>query len=222
MFYQATMRQRARLHCRLISLKDPDDYPRKTGLKLNNKSEIFNEILYVNDAARKTLFAFILQISSGCAFGLGAISPSARAAIPNTLVFCAHGAPEGFEPGLYTGTYTHSAASATVYNRLVDFERGATKLVPSLAERWEISKDGRQYTFYLRRGVKFHATPWFQPTREFNAEDVLFTFNRMRDPAMPFRRAIPLTFLIGTIPDSTGLSRKSRRWARTGGRSGLR
>src|SRR5260363_352444 len=58
MFYQATMRQRARLHCRLISVKDPDDYPRKTGLKLNNKSEIFNEILYVNDAARKTLFAF--------------------------------------------------------------------------------------------------------------------------------------------------------------------
>src|SRR5260364_43441 len=46
------------LHCRLISVKDPDDYPRKTGLKLNNKSEIFNEILYVNDAARKTLFAF--------------------------------------------------------------------------------------------------------------------------------------------------------------------
>src|SRR5260364_165297 len=131
----------------------------------------------------------ILHISAACAFGLGAISPSARAAIPNTLVFCAHGAPEGFDPVLYTDTYTHSAASATVYNRLAVFERGATKLVPSLAERWEISKDGRQYTFYLRRVVKFHATPWFQPTREFNAEDVLFTFNRMRDPNMPFRRA---------------------------------
>src|SRR5260363_6180 len=136
----------------------------------------------------------ILHISAACAFGLGAISPSARAAIPNTLVFCAHGAPEGFDPGLYTGTYTHSAASATVYNRLVDFERGATKLVPSLAERWEISKDGRQYTLHLRRGVKFHTTPWFQPTREFHAEDVLFTFERMRYLNMPFRKAYPVEF----------------------------
>ncbi len=139
--------------------------------------------------------SFILQSAAAFAFGLGAISHSARAAIPNkTLVFCAHGAPEGFDPGLYTGTYTSNAASETVYNRLVDFERGTTKRVPSLAERWEISKDGREVTFYLRRGVKFHTTPWFKPTRAFNAEDVLFTFNRMRDPNMPFRRAYPTEF----------------------------
>src|SRR5260363_470191 len=41
-----------------------------------------------------------------------------------------------------------------------------------------VFKDGKVYTFYLRRGVKFHTTPWFKPTREFNAEDVLFTFVR--------------------------------------------
>src|SRR5260363_363242 len=50
----------------------------------------------------------------------------------------------------------------------------------------DISKDGKVYTFHLRRGVKFHSTPWFKPTREFNAEDVLFTFERMRNPNMPF------------------------------------
>src|SRR5260364_333332 len=82
-----------------------------------------------------------------------------------------------------------TAGAAAVYNRLVDFKPGTTQIEPSLAERWEISQDGREYTFYLRRGVKFHTTPWFQPTREFSAEDVLFTFNRMRDPNMPFRRA---------------------------------
>src|SRR5260364_41586 len=47
-------------------------------------------------------------------------------------------------------------------------------------------------TFHLRRGVKFHTTPWFKPTREFNAEDVLFTFEWMRNPNMPFRKARPV------------------------------
>ncbi len=128
-------------------------------------------------------------------FAFYAADVRARAAIPNkTLVFCMDGTPEGFDPGLYTSTYTHSASSATIYNRLVDFERGATKLIPALAERWEVSKDGRVYTFYLRRGVKFHTTPWFKPTRELNADDVLFTFERMRNPDMPFRRAYPTVF----------------------------
>src|SRR5260363_22190 len=44
-------------------------------------------------------------------------------------------------------------------------------------------------------GVKFHSTPWFKPTREFNAEDVLFTFEWMRNPNMPFRKARPVEFI---------------------------
>ncbi|WP_420885904.1 ABC transporter substrate-binding protein [Candidatus Glomeribacter gigasporarum] len=118
----------------------------------------------------------------------GAGAPYA-AASGKTLVYCSEGSPAGFDPGLYTSGVEFTAGAAAVYNRLVDFKPGTTQIEPSLAERWEISQDGREYTFYLRRGVKFHTTPWFQPTREFSAEDVLFTFNRMRDPNMPFRRA---------------------------------
>ena len=49
----------------------------------------------------------------------------------------------------------------------------------------------RTYTFHLRDGVKFHTTDYFTPTRDFNADDVLFTFNRLLDANSPFRKAYP-------------------------------
>ena len=55
-------------------------------------------------------------------------------------------------------------------------------------------RDGLTYTFHLREGVKFHTTPYFKPTREFNADDVLFTFNRMINKDDPFRKAYPTEF----------------------------
>lgn len=45
-------------------------------------------------------------------------------------------------------------------------------IVPGLAERWEISPDGMVYTFYLRKGVKFH------DGTEFNAQDVKWTMDQ--------------------------------------------
>src|SRR5260364_214250 len=123
------------------------------------------------------------------------ITSKAHAIFPNkTLVYWSEANPRGFDPNRATGGVEYSASAETIYSRLVDFERGTTKLIPALAERWEISPDGRIYTFILRRGVKFHTTPWFKPTREFNADDVLFTFERMRNPQMPFRRAYPVEF----------------------------
>ncbi len=119
------------------------------------------------------------------------------ASLPNkALVYCSEGSPAGFDPGQYSSGVEYSASAETVFNRLVDFnlKSETPKIQPSLAERWDISEDGKVYTFHLRRGVKFHTTPWFKPTREFNAEDVLFTFERMRNPRMPFRKAYPTEF----------------------------
>ncbi len=119
------------------------------------------------------------------------------AALPDkTLVYCSEGSPAGFDPGQYQSSVEYSASAETLYNRLVDFDFNymPPKIQPSLAERWSISEDGRVYTFYLRHGVKFHTTPWFKPTRAFNAEDVLFTFHRMQNSNMPFRRAYPTEF----------------------------
>ncbi|WP_042687323.1 ABC transporter substrate-binding protein [Candidatus Glomeribacter gigasporarum] len=117
------------------------------------------------------------------------------AAIPDkTLTYCFEVSPTGFDANQSETIPAHTASAASLYNRLIEFGRGGTKLEPGLAESWDISKDGKVYTFHLRRGVQFHSTPWFKPTREFNAEDVLFTFERMRNPNMPFRKAYPTEF----------------------------
>ena len=96
-----------------------------------------------------------------------------------TLVYCSEGSPEGFNPSLYTSGTTFDASSRALFNRLVEFKRGTTKIEPALAESWSVSDDGLAYTFNLRRGVKFHTTKAFTPSRDFNADDVLYSFNRM-------------------------------------------
>ncbi|HKS13726.1 MAG TPA: ABC transporter substrate-binding protein [Pseudomonas sp.] len=124
--------------------------------------------------------------------GLLASAPSALAA--SNLVFCSEGSPAGFDPGQYTTGTDFDASAETVFNRLTQFERGGTAVIPGLAKSWDVSDDGLTYTFHLREGVKFHTTDFFKPSRPFNADDVLFTFNRMLDKDMPFRKAYPTEF----------------------------
>ncbi|EPJ94038.1 MULTISPECIES: ABC transporter substrate-binding protein [Pseudomonas] len=121
-----------------------------------------------------------------------ASAPFAQAA--TNLVFCSEGSPAGFDPGQYTTGTDFDASAETMFNRLTQFERGGTAVIPGLANKWDISEDGLTYTFHLREGVKFHTTPYFKPTREFNADDVLFTFNRMISKDDPFRKAYPTEF----------------------------
>lgn len=113
----------------------------------------------------------------------------AGAAQAQNLVYCSEGSPEGFDPALYTSGTTFDASSHTVYNQLVEFETGTTNVVPGLAESWEVSEDGTEITFTLRQGVKFHSNDRFTPSRDFNADDVIFTFERQRDPEHPFHTA---------------------------------
>ena len=73
-------------------------------------------------------------------------------------------------------------------------EPSAGKFVPSLAERWEVSPNADEYTFYLRKDVKFHdGTP-------FNAEAVKYTFDRIVNPEMKSQVALSL---IGPYDSST-------------------
>ncbi|MDH3695523.1 MAG: ABC transporter substrate-binding protein [Gammaproteobacteria bacterium] len=109
---------------------------------------------------------------------LGGLVVSSSAFAAKTLVYCSEGSPEGFTPSLYTAGTTFDASSRAMFDRLVHFKRGTTEIEPGLAESWEVSDDGLEYTFKLRGGVKFHTTKTFTPSREFNADDVLYTINR--------------------------------------------
>jgi len=117
--------------------------------------------------------------STALAAALAAAMTGGAAA--KTLVYCSEGSPEGFDPALYTSGTTFNASSRPVYNRLVEFKRGTTEIIPGVAERWDVSADGLEYTFHLRPGVKFHASDWFTPSRDMNADDVVFTFQRQLD-----------------------------------------
>jgi len=109
------------------------------------------------------------------------------AAQAKTLVYCSEGSPENFNPQINT-TGTSFDAARPVYNQLVEFEPGTTKVVPGLADSWDVSEDGKTVTFHLHKGVKFHSNKNFKPTRDFNADDVLFTFNRMWKDDSPYHK----------------------------------
>jgi dipeptide transport system substrate-binding protein len=118
----------------------------------------------------------------------GAHSPSTIAGSPpQKLVFCSEGSPEFFGPSIST-TGTSLDANIPIYDTLVRHIRGSTRLAPGLAERWEVSRDGTEYTFFLQRGVRWHRNALFEPTREFNADDVLFVINRQWKTNDPYHR----------------------------------
>ena len=119
------------------------------------------------------------------------------------LVYCADASPEGFDPGLWDSTSTSNATNQ-IFQGLIAFRRGGTELEPQLATAWQISPDARTFTFTLRRGVNFHKTAYFTPTRQFSADDVVFTFQRFIDPQQPFNRAYPATFV---YPQNLGLAK---------------
>lgn len=111
-----------------------------------------------------------------------------------TLVYCSEASPETFDPAQATAGTVFDAASYTVRNGLVQFKRGETEIKPALAESWDISEDGKTYTFHLRKGVKFGTTDFFTPTREFNADDVVFTLKRITDKDFEFNKKYPAEF----------------------------
>lgn len=72
--------------------------------------------------------------------------------------------------------------TAPAYDGLVMYDpMDPRRVAPDLAERWDLTPDGRTYSFVLRKGVKFHNG------NSFNAQDVKFSLDRMRDPPQGVR-----------------------------------
>lgn len=119
-----------------------------------------------------------------------ALAPTlALAARPLTV--CTDANPEGFDVVQYNSLVTTNASADVLMNRLVEYDPATRKVTPGLAASWQVSEDGLSYTFKLRPNVAFHATDYFKPGRKLTADDVVFTFERMLNPAHPWYKSAP-------------------------------
>jgi peptide/nickel transport system substrate-binding protein/oligopeptide transport system substrate-binding protein len=97
--------------------------------------------------------------------------------------------PRSLDPALSTDVPTGRAVSY-VFDGLTRFTPEA-RVVPGLAERWDVTPDGRAYTFHLRPGVKFH------DGRPFTAAAVKASFERVLKPGSTAGRTWPLLPIAG-------------------------
>ena len=87
-----------------------------------------------------------------------------------------------------------------MFDQLTTVNSGSTGVVPSLAESWDVSKDGRVYTFNLRDGVKF------SDGSPMTADDVVFSIQRASDP-----KHSGYSFLFGPVTAVKKLDAKTVR-----------
>lgn len=104
------------------------------------------------------------------------------------FIYCVNGQIDTFNPQMASGGLSVDTIAAQVYDRLLDVDPYTYRLIPELAERWEVLDNGSTYRFYLRPHVEFQKTAWFTPTRALNADDVVFTFERIFDQKSPWHK----------------------------------
>lgn len=114
------------------------------------------------------LFANIIMLTQSLA------KPKQSKPYGGTLIWGVCYKPSIINP-LFTTQSVSAPLQALIFNELIRWNAKG-EIEPDLAERWDISQDGLVYTFYLRRGVKFHDGV------ECTAEDVKFTFDKIIDP----------------------------------------
>lgn len=95
---------------------------------------------------------------------------------PYTLIQDLPTDPDRLNPIISNSAYA-SIVSGFIYEQLFELDNETLKPKPKLATRWEISKDHLQYTFYLRKEVRW------QDEKPFTADDVLYTYQKIKDPA---------------------------------------
>lgn len=114
---------------------------------------------------------------------IAACTPESQSSLAKkAIVYCSESDPHSFNPQLDTSKTTTDATSHQLYERLLDYAPDSGQIVAGLASSWQAKNNGLIYIFDLRKNVSFHQTPYFTPSRHFNAYDVLFSINRWRDP----------------------------------------
>jgi ABC-type transport system substrate-binding protein len=101
-----------------------------------------------------------------------------------------------------SGTINNLGAMGCLFDNLIrrDPRDSGQTIIPDLAHSWEISRDGRTYTFHLREGVQFH------DGAEMTAEDVKATYDRIHKP--PQGVSIPRSVLFAAVESITARDRR--------------
>lgn len=104
-----------------------------------------------------------------------------------TVIYAAGADPDNLDPA-NAESNPSEAVNRMMYENLARFDE-KLKIVPGLATRWEQSKDGLSWTFFLRKGITFHdGTP-------FNADAVKVFVERMVGPEKPSRAGLYVPFV---------------------------
>ena len=119
-------------------------------------------------------------VLSSAACGRNSTTPSAGPAFRDQLIFAAPADATTLDPHNTTDTESDQV-TMMVYEPLIAFD-DAMKIVPRLAERWNVEPDGITWTFHLRSGVHFH------DGAPLDAEAVRLNFARVLDPVANHKR----------------------------------
>jgi peptide/nickel transport system substrate-binding protein len=114
----------------------------------------------------------IAWIASGFVLA-GLLLGTGPAGAQTTFVFANQGEPVSLDPAIITDGISNRI-TRQIYQGLVRYKGATTEVIPALAEKWEVSKDGTVWTFTLRKGVKFH------DGNPFDAAAVAWNFDRWR------------------------------------------
>jgi peptide/nickel transport system substrate-binding protein len=135
----------------------------------------------------------VLGIASTQASGQGARLPA------GTIVSAYPRDFRSMDPAHIPGSPDYQIAM-NVFNGLVRYKHNSLDIEPDLAERWRISPNGQVYTFFLRKGVKFHRN-----YGDFTAKDVKYTIDRILNPATRSRYRATMTIIdrVEVVDDHT-------------------
>jgi peptide/nickel transport system substrate-binding protein len=145
---------------------------------------------------------------------------TAGAATNTTFIYAGAADPTYLDPALVSDGESFRIARQ-IFDTLVQLKPGTTTLEPGLATRWRPSRDGKTWTFNLRRGVKFH------DGTAFNAAAVCANFNRWYNWTGPFQDASASYYyrqIFGGFKknETTGVSKPLYRSCRGLGRYAVR
>ena len=148
---------------------------------------------------RWRLFLLICILGVGAAFVGDAAGESSRG---EEIVVGTDQNTTTMDPAMYQDAAS-SQTMINVYETLVTYDAEYKNIIPYLAESWSHTDDLKEWTFHLKKGVRFHKTE-NQPGREMTADDVKYSFERTLKIS-PMKRLFMLDHVEVLAPDTAKL-----------------